>query len=104
MTFISSRAGWSGRDARNLAAMRTRRSLASMPTVQGWALLWYHGARLRWSSTSAGWWPAVAYQVMARVWQASWNGAGAGMTRSRRHPGARQTGRLDHRAQPAVPG
>jgi len=45
-----------------------------MSAVDGWVLVVYQGARLRWSSTSAGWWPAVAYQVMARVWQVSWNG------------------------------
>ena len=32
------------------------------------------GARARWPSTSAGWCPAVAYQVMAMLWQASSKG------------------------------
>jgi hypothetical protein len=40
---ISSGVGWSGRDARNLAAMRTRRSLPAMSAVDGWALLAYQG-------------------------------------------------------------
>ncbi len=44
---ISSGVGWSGRDALNLAAMMTRRSLAAMPAVDGWALLAYQGARAR---------------------------------------------------------
>ena len=45
-----------------------------MSAVDGWALVRYQGARARWSSTSAGSWPAVAYQVTAMAWQASWNG------------------------------
>src|SRR5262245_11329831 len=73
-TLISSGVGWSGRDALNLAAMMTRRSLAAMSAVDGWALLAYQGARARWSATSAGSWPAVAYQQVAMAWQASWNG------------------------------
>ncbi|HYV32014.1 MAG TPA: hypothetical protein VEO53_13035, partial [Candidatus Binatia bacterium] len=42
-TLISSGVGWSGRDALNLAAMMTRRSLAAMSVVAGSALLVYHG-------------------------------------------------------------
>src|SRR4029077_9836770 len=53
-TLISSRVGWSGRDALNLAAMMTRRSLAAMSAVDGWALVVYKGARARWPATSAG--------------------------------------------------
>ena len=45
-----------------------------MSAVDGRVLLRYQGARARPSSTSAGSWPAVAYQVVASVWQASWNG------------------------------
>ena len=45
-----------------------------MSAVEGWVLAVYQGARARWSSTSAGWWPAVAYQMTAMAWQASWNG------------------------------
>jgi IS1 family transposase len=48
-----------------------------MSEVDGRALLRYQGARARCSCTSAASWPAVAYQVMASVWQASWNGTGA---------------------------
>ena len=62
MTLISSGVGWSGRDALNLAAMMTRRSLPAMSAVEGWALVVYQGARARCSPTSAGSWPAVAYQ------------------------------------------
>jgi predicted RNA polymerase sigma factor len=47
---ISSGVGWSGRDALNLAAMMTRRSLAAMSAVDGWALLAYQGAQSRWSA------------------------------------------------------
>src|SRR2546421_4290511 len=43
MTLISSRVGWSGLGGRNLAAMRTRRSLAAMSAVDGWALVVYQG-------------------------------------------------------------
>jgi len=46
-TLISSGVGWSGRDALNLAAMMTRRSLAAMSAVDGWALLAYQRARAR---------------------------------------------------------
>jgi len=42
---ISSGVGWSGRDTLNLAAMMTRRSLAAMSAVDGWALVAYQGAR-----------------------------------------------------------
>ena len=45
-----------------------------MSAVDGWALLAYQGARARCSATSAGSWPAVAYQQVAMAWQASWNG------------------------------
>ena len=45
-----------------------------MSAVDGWALLAYQGARARWSATSAGSCPAVAYQQVAMAWQASWNG------------------------------
>ena len=45
-----------------------------MSAVDGWVLLVYQGARARWSATSAGSWPAVAYQQVAMAWQASWNG------------------------------
>src|SRR5713226_5841906 len=73
-TVISSGVGWSGRDALNLAAMMTRRSLAAMSAVDGWAFVVYQGARARCSATSAGSWPAVAYQQAVTAWQASWNG------------------------------
>ncbi len=62
MTLISSGVGWPGRDALNLAAMMTRRSLPAMSAVEGWALVVYQGARARCSPASAGSWPAVAYQ------------------------------------------
>jgi hypothetical protein len=39
--------GWLGRDALNLAAMRTRRSLPAMSAVDGWTLVVYQGARAR---------------------------------------------------------
>src|SRR5215469_9712892 len=71
---ISWDVGWSGRDALNLAAMMTRRSLAAMSAVAGSALLVYHGASERRSCRSAGSWPTVAYQVTAAAWQAIWNG------------------------------
>ena len=45
-----------------------------MSAVEGWVFSRYQGARLRCSVTSAGSCPAVAYQVMARAWQASWKG------------------------------
>ena len=45
-----------------------------MSAVDGCALLAYQGAQARCSSTSAGWWPAVAYQQVVMAWQASWNG------------------------------
>ena len=45
-----------------------------MSAVDGSALDAYQGALVRRSSTSAGSWPAVAYQRMAMAWQASWNG------------------------------
>ena len=45
-----------------------------MSAVDGRALLVYQGARARWPSTSAGLCPAVAYQVTAMLWQASWKG------------------------------
>jgi hypothetical protein len=54
--------------------MMTRRSLPGMSAVDGVALLRYQGARARCSSTPAGSWPAVAYQVMASAWRVSWNG------------------------------
>jgi hypothetical protein len=44
MAWISSGVGWSGRDALNLAAMRTRRSLPSMSAMDGWVLRAYQGA------------------------------------------------------------
>jgi hypothetical protein len=47
MTLISSGVGWLGRDALNLAAMRTRRSLPAMSAVDGWTLVVYQGARAR---------------------------------------------------------
>ena len=47
MMLISSGVGWPGRDARNLAAMRTRRSLLAMLAVDGRALVVYQGARAR---------------------------------------------------------
>jgi hypothetical protein len=64
----------SGRDALNLAAMMTRRSLAAMSAVAGSALLVYHGESARRSCRSAGSWPTVAYQVTATAWQASSKG------------------------------
>ena len=45
-----------------------------MSAVDGRTLVVYQGARARWPSTSAGWCPAVAYQVMAMLWQASSKG------------------------------
>ena len=45
-----------------------------MSAVDGGVLVVYQGARWRRSSMSAGSWPAVAYQVMAMAWQASWKG------------------------------
>ena len=45
-----------------------------MSAVAGSALLVYHGASARRSCRSAGSWPAVAYQVTATAWQATWNG------------------------------
>ncbi len=45
-----------------------------MSAVDGWVLRAYQGARARRASMSAGSCPAVAYQLVARVWQASWNG------------------------------
>src|SRR5712672_1595234 len=74
MALISSYVGWSGRSALNLAAMMTRRSLAAMSAVEGSVLAVYQGAVRRRPAMSAGSWPAVAYQSMARVWQASWKG------------------------------
>src|ERR1035437_2260029 len=74
MAWISPGVGWSGRYGLNLAAMRTRRSLAVMSDVDGWVLVLYQGAAARRSSMSAGSWPAVAYQQAAMAWHASWNG------------------------------
>jgi hypothetical protein len=45
-----------------------------MSAVAGAVLVLYQGAAARRSSMSAGSWPAVAYQVTAMAWQASWNG------------------------------
>ena len=45
-----------------------------MSAVDGWVLLRYQGARARWLSASAGWWPAVAYHSIARLWQVSSKG------------------------------
>src|SRR5207245_2861113 len=70
MAWISSHVGWSRRDGLNRAAMMTRRSLAAMSAVDGWVLVVYQGARRRRASVSAGWCPAVAYQVTATAWQA----------------------------------
>jgi hypothetical protein len=75
-TLISSGAGWSGRDAFNLAAMMTRRSLAAMSAVDGWAFVVYQGARARCSATSAGSWPAVAYQQAVTAGQRPGDGFG----------------------------
>ena len=47
MAGTSSSVGWPGQDARNFAAMRTRRSLASISAVDGWDLVAYQGARAR---------------------------------------------------------
>src|SRR5215468_5136553 len=74
MAWISAWVGCSGRAGRNLAAVRTRRSLASMSAVDGRVFVRYHGARAWCSAASSGWCPVVAYQQMARVWQASPNG------------------------------
>jgi hypothetical protein len=65
-----------------LAAIRTRLSLAIMSAVDGSALVAYQGARARCSATSAGSWPAVAYQMMARVWQVRVNGTVARTARA----------------------
>ena len=45
-----------------------------MSAVDGWAFVVYQGARGRCPATSAGSWPAVAYQQAVTAWQASWNG------------------------------
>ena len=45
-----------------------------MSAVDGWDLVRYQGARARWLSASAGWWPAVAYHSIARLWQVSSKG------------------------------
>src|SRR5580698_1200881 len=74
MAAISWGVGCSGRDALNLAAMMTRRSLVAMSAVAGSALLVYHGESMRRWCRSAGSWPEVAYQVTASAWQAIWNG------------------------------
>jgi hypothetical protein len=74
MASISAGVGWSGRAGRYLAAIRTRLSLAIMSEVDGWVLVVYQGSRARRSARSAGWCPAVAYQIIVSVWQASAKG------------------------------
>src|SRR5262249_2751294 len=74
MVWISVRVGCSGRAGRYLVAMRTRRSLVCMSAVEGLVLVRYQGRRVRWSVTSSGSWPVVAYQQTVRVWQARPNG------------------------------
>src|ERR1039457_4772882 len=82
MARISWGVGWSGRDSLNLAAMRTRRSLAVMSAVAGAVLVLYQGAAARRSSMSAGAGPAGAYQGAAMGWAAGWGGLGAAARRS----------------------
>ena len=82
MALISAGVSWSARGSRNFAAIRTRLSLAVMSAVDGSALVTYQGARARCSSTSAGSWPAVAYQRMARDWQIRVNGTVARTARA----------------------
>ena len=53
-----------------------------MSAVDGSVLVAYQGARARCSSTSAGSCPAVAYQMMARDWQARVNGTVARTVRA----------------------
>jgi len=45
-----------------------------MSALDGWVFDVYQGALRRRAPAVAGWWPAVAYQQMARAWQASMNG------------------------------
>lgn len=71
MTEISCGVTGRGSARRNCVAMITRRSLASMSSTEGWVLVRYHGARARAAGTSSGWWPAVAYRQMARVFTMS---------------------------------
>lgn len=46
-----------------------------MSVVDGSVLVVYQGASRRRAVTSSGWWPAVAYQMIARVWQISVKGS-----------------------------
>jgi hypothetical protein len=73
MAWISSRVGWSVRCLKSSGYDDASR-LAEDVRCGGLGLGLVPGARTRCSSTSAGSYPAVAYQVMARAWQASWNG------------------------------
>src|ERR1035441_100076 len=82
--------------------MRTRRSLAIMSAVEGSALVRYQGARARWSSTSPGWWPAVAYQSMAMVWQARGDGRGRERGEGGGRGGGGEGGGAVHRGGEAV--
>ena len=52
-----------------------------MSAVDGWFLLRYQAAQARCPSMSTGWWSAVAYHIMVRVWQARWKGTCGGLPR-----------------------
>jgi hypothetical protein len=54
--------------------MMTRRSLIVMSSKEGSVLVVYQRARSRRSVTSAGVWPAAAYQMVARLRQIRPNG------------------------------
>ena len=60
----------------------TRRSLAVISAVEGCDFVVYQGAADRLFSASAGSWPAVAYQTMARDWQIKVNGTVARTARA----------------------
>src|SRR5690349_3979880 len=72
MAWISAGVGWSGRDGLNLAVIRMRRSLPVMSAVDSRALLVYQGGAGAVAAYVGRSCPAVAYQVMAMLWQASW--------------------------------
>ena len=72
MAWISAGVGWSGRDGLNLAVIRMRQSLPVMSAVDSRALLVYQGGAGAVAAYAGRSCPAVAYQVMAMLWQASW--------------------------------
>src|SRR5690349_23929460 len=74
MAWISAGVGWSGRDGLNLAVIRMRRSLPVMSAVDSRALLVYQGGAGAVAAYVGGSCPALTYQVMAMLWQASWKG------------------------------